>query len=279
MNLEKATAKRFGAISQRIPDPNSTVEVADSMQERIAKLYGKDNLSVKLPIDLIIQTENVRANLDLDSTELKELVATIKKTGLLHPPVVTVRSTSNGLYEIVCVAGHRRLAASKLAGMNEVLCIVRTFESEGLKLIASIAENFQRKQLNPLDLAESLRRLDEDGYTRAQLEELFDKSRKTISRYLKMSYWTPLTKELIRDNESKFTKRTLLDLASRKLSPGEVESWIQKQLNPQQPRGTRASRSVDLKKRTLSYFERENLTSQEVELIKKVLTDLKLVTF
>jgi ParB family chromosome partitioning protein len=63
----------------------------------------------------------------------------------------------NVFYELI--AGERRLRASKLAGIREVPCVVRTGDDNRNKLELAIIENIQREDLNAVDRAKSFQQL------------------------------------------------------------------------------------------------------------------------
>lgn len=88
-----------------------------------------------------------------DETELQELSESIGRYGILNPLTVRLRC---GRYELV--AGERRLRAAKLAGLQEVPCILVDVNLEEAGLLA-LVENLQRKDLDFLEEAEGLRKL------------------------------------------------------------------------------------------------------------------------
>ena len=88
-----------------------------------------------------------------DETELRELSESIGRYGILNPLTVRLRC---GRYELV--AGERRLRAAKLAGLQEVPCILVDVNLEEAGLLA-LVENLQRKDLDFLEEAEGLRKL------------------------------------------------------------------------------------------------------------------------
>lgn len=88
-----------------------------------------------------------------DEEGLEELSRSIKSYGILNPLTVRCRG---GKYELV--AGERRLRAAKLAGLQEVPCILLDVNMEDAGLIALI-ENLQRRDLDFLEEALGLSRL------------------------------------------------------------------------------------------------------------------------
>lgn len=85
--------------------------------------------------------------------DIQELVVSINSTGLIEPLVVR---SNGGRYQII--AGYRRLLACREIGMKEVPCVVRECSDAELLEIA-IVENIQRTDLNPIEEAESYRKL------------------------------------------------------------------------------------------------------------------------
>lgn len=82
-----------------------------------------------------------------DEESLEELSGSIKSYGILNPLTVRLRC---GKYELV--AGERRLRAAKLAGLEEVPCILIDVNMEDASLIA-LVENLQRRDLDFIEEA------------------------------------------------------------------------------------------------------------------------------
>lgn len=94
---------------------------------------------------------NPRKNLG----DLAELIASVKRHGVLQP--VLARPNNKG-FELV--SGHRRLAASKAAGLKEIPCIVREIDDREV-LELQLVENCQRQDIHPLEEADALKQLHE----------------------------------------------------------------------------------------------------------------------
>lgn len=82
-----------------------------------------------------------------DDESLEELSGSIKSYVILNPLTVRLRC---GKYELV--AGERRLRAAKLAGLEEVPCILIDVNMEDASLIA-LVENLQRRDLDFIEEA------------------------------------------------------------------------------------------------------------------------------
>ncbi len=84
---------------------------------------------------------------EMDRTELFDLADNIKQNGLINP--ITVRPKGNR-FEVV--AGHRRFAACKIAGIIKIQCCVRELsDNEAFSVMA--AENLERADVDPVDEA------------------------------------------------------------------------------------------------------------------------------
>jgi len=111
--------------------------------------------------------------------DVDELAASIGALGILEPLVCT-----NGGDRYQVVAGARRLAAAKKAGLAEVPVIVRELTEEQ-RQEAMLIENLQRSDLSPLEEAKAFKRLlDLDGYSQRKLAERIGRSQSHISKRL-----------------------------------------------------------------------------------------------
>jgi len=106
---------------------------------------------VQLPLDKLIPSPD---NPPGRTEDVGELAESIRTAGIVEPLIVV----GNGHNSHVVVAGHRRLAAAKLAGLTTAPCIVRAYDETQL-LTAMLVENLQRKDLTPLEEAQALAKL------------------------------------------------------------------------------------------------------------------------
>ena len=109
--------------------------------------------------------EQPRKNFNQES--LEELSESIKTYGIIQPIIVEEKE---GYYRII--AGERRWRAAKIAGIEEIPCIIRN-ESEQRSKEISLIENIQRENLNPIEKAVGYKELI-DNYNLKQ-QELADK--------------------------------------------------------------------------------------------------------
>lgn len=81
-----------------------------------------------------------------DEERDRELAEDVGARGILQP--ILVRPLKSGLYQIV--AGERRYRAATLAGLKEVPVVIKDYNDEQARY-ASMVENLQRQDLDPLD--------------------------------------------------------------------------------------------------------------------------------
>lgn len=133
-----------------------------------------------------------------DPEKLRELADSIKSTGGLLQPIV-VRPLANNTYEIV--AGERRWRAAQLANLPDVSCLVFNYTDEQA-LQASIIENINRADLNPIEEAQAYQRLiDEFNYLHEEVAASVGKSRTAITNSLRLLKLDPRVQKLLATGE------------------------------------------------------------------------------
>jgi len=116
---------------------------------------------------------------------LQELAESIRAHGILQPLIVTRNEEAFGPPYLL-IAGERRWAASKLAGLEQVPAIVK--EATPLQMLElALVENIQRADLNPLEEANAYRQLmDEFGLTQEQVAEKVCRSRVAVANAVRL---------------------------------------------------------------------------------------------
>jgi ParB family chromosome partitioning protein len=123
---------------------------------------------------------------DIDPETLEELASSIKSQGIMQPIVIRplTLKDSNDQYEII--AGERRWRAAQLLGMPTVPAVVKAVSDEAA-IVMALVENLQREDLNPMEEAYALSRLQEEfELTHQQVAEVVGKSRAAISNMLRL---------------------------------------------------------------------------------------------
>ena len=135
----------------------------------------------QLPLEFL-QRGKYQPRIDFDEAALQELADSIKAQGVMQP--IVVRSIGADRYEIV--AGERRWRASQLAALDTIPAIVRDISDETAIAMALI-ENIQRENLNPLEEARALKRLQtEFELSQQEVATAVGKSRPVIANLLRL---------------------------------------------------------------------------------------------
>ncbi|EGR2324703.1 ParB/RepB/Spo0J family partition protein [Vibrio alginolyticus] len=179
---------------------------------------------------------------DMAPEALEELAASIQSQGIIQP--IVVRQVENGQFEII--AGERRWRAARLAGLKRVPCLVKKVEDRAAIAMALI-ENIQREDLNVIEEAQALERLqDEFTLTHQQVADVIGKSRTTVSNLLRLNQLEVDVKGLVADKKLEMGHaRALLALegeqqvevaqqvAKKQMTVRQTEQLVKKCLAPQ----------------------------------------------
>ncbi len=138
--------------------------------------------SVVVQLDpTVIQANGQQPRTHFDDDAIEELSRSIATDGIIQPLVV--RAIRDGSYELV--AGERRLRAALKLGLAEVPVILRTIDDRQMLPLA-LAENIQREDLNPIELARAYRALQQNfALTQEQLAKQVGKKRSSIANTLR----------------------------------------------------------------------------------------------
>ena len=146
-----------------------------------------------IPVELLKRGQ-YQPRKHFDEEALQELADSIKEQGIIEP--IVVRPLPNKTYEII--AGERRWRAAQLAGLDTVPCLIRECSDRAAAAL-TVIENVQRKDLNPIEEAESYQRLiQEFGYSHDEVAKALGKSRTGITNNLRLLKLDSNIKEIIR---------------------------------------------------------------------------------
>ncbi len=140
---------------------------------------SKNNIS----ISSIVPNKNQPRKL-FEKIGLDELTNSIKERGIIQPLIVRKSDDQDDKFELI--AGERRLQAAQSAGLHDVPVVI--IEADNLKsLELAIIENVQRRDLNPIEEAESYKNLIENfGYDHEKVSQFIGKSRSHITNSLRL---------------------------------------------------------------------------------------------
>jgi ParB family chromosome partitioning protein len=153
---------------------------------------------VTLPLDQI-QPGQYQPRRDIQQAALEELAESIRTQGLMQPIVVRPLPGQEARYEII--AGERRWRACRLAGLEDIPALVREVPDEAAIAMALI-ENIQREDLNPMEEAIALHRLQQEfELTQQEVAEAVGKNRATIANLLRLMNLNPDVKALLENGD------------------------------------------------------------------------------
>lgn len=119
-----------------------------------------------------------------DEESLSELSESIKQKGVIQPVLAEVDPDNEGSY--IIVAGERRFRASKMAGIEKLPLIVKSFSEED-KLEIALIENIQRENLTPIEEAKAYRHIMESlNLNQQELAERVGKNRSTVANSIRL---------------------------------------------------------------------------------------------
>jgi ParB family transcriptional regulator, chromosome partitioning protein len=178
-----------------------TNKIKKGLGRGLSSLIGETKTEIninKLSIsDLVSNKFQPRKFFDEDN--LQDLTNSIKERGIIQPIIVRKSSDDNSKYEII--AGERRWLAAQKAGLHEVPVVIT--EADDLKSLEfAIIENVQRKDLNPIEEAESYKKLIDDfSYDQEKVSKFIGKSRSHIANFLRLLSLPREVLNFIKSNE------------------------------------------------------------------------------
>ncbi len=138
----------------------------------------KDKI-IYVPVEDILPNR-FQPRLAFDEKELNELAASIAKYGIIQP--IVLRNIGDK-YEII--AGERRFKASQLAGLNKVPAIINNTDDNTSAEIA-LLENLQRKNLTPIEEAQSYKKLIDRGFTQEEIASKLGVSQSSVANKMRL---------------------------------------------------------------------------------------------
>jgi ParB family chromosome partitioning protein len=177
-----------------------------------------------------------------------EMADSVKQYGVLVPGLV--RPRADGGYEMV--AGHRRMKASELAGIETMPCIVRELDDDQATIIM-VDSNLQRENISPSEKAfaykmklEAMKRQGQrtdltsaqvgrklDGReSREILAEQVGESRNQISRYIRLTELSSPILEMVDEKRIAFNPAVELSYLAEKEQQALYETMQSEDCTP-----------------------------------------------
>ena len=168
------------------PAPRQVITAGESImnEKRVGSSYV-----FQIEIDKIKPNPH-QPRRDFNEETLRELAESIREFGILQPLVVskTEKDVETGsIVEYELIAGERRLLAAKMLGLPTVPVVIRQVRADAEKLEMAVTENIQREDLNPIESARAMAKLQDGfGMTQREIAARLGKSRESISNTMRL---------------------------------------------------------------------------------------------
>lgn len=228
---------------ERIDKEPESSDVLESVQK------GETPETVlQIPLDELHDFRNHPFRVEVND-ELKELARSIQEHGVLTPAIA--RPKPEGGYELL--SGHRRRAASKIAGLNSLPVIVRDLDDDAATIIM-VDSNQQRENLLPSEKAFAYQMkfeaLKHQGKTSGQVGPKLtaevvggeEDSARQVKRYIRLTYLLPELLKMVDEGRIAMTPAVELSYLPRKMQEELLEVCSMMDCTPS------LSQAVQLKK-------------------------------
>lgn len=210
----------------------------------------------QLPIEQL-QRGRFQPRRDMHPQALEELADSIRQQGIMQP--VVVREVGVERYEII--AGERRWRAAQQAGLDRVPALIREID-DAAAIAMALIENIQREDLNPLEEALALQRLQQEfELTQQQVAEAVGKSRVSVTNLMRLLSLHEDVKRLLENGDLEMGHaRALLALSphqqvdaarqvvARGLSVRQTEALVRQLQQPKPSAKDQAKESPDVQR-------------------------------
>lgn len=180
------------------------------LQETIPEVFPV----TPIPVNSIVPSPANKRNFPKDNKDILELGESIKSRGLLQAIVVRKSPKKKGRFELV--AGERRWRAFQLMGWEMIPSVVRELTDSEAHDITAV-ENIQREDLSPIEEAESIKVLLDDGREPQEIADRLGKPVSWVVRRARIADLSPKWIEAISDEKNELSKwsATHLELIAR----------------------------------------------------------------
>nr|WP_330217627.1 ParB/RepB/Spo0J family partition protein [Endozoicomonas numazuensis] len=236
-------ANLSSSVSDELTNPTGTPE-GEAIQDKELK---------EIPVEFVVRGK-YQPRRDMHPDALEELAESIKAQGVMQP--IIVRPLSQNRYEII--AGERRWRAAQIAGLSEVPALIRDVPDEAAIAMALI-ENIQREDLNPIEEAIALSRLQKEfELTQQEVAEAVGKSRTAVANTLRLMSLSPDVKKMLEYGDLEMGHaRALLPLSdmeqleaartvvSKGLSVRQTEALIRRMIQEKEQGKKKTQKKID----------------------------------
>jgi ParB/RepB/Spo0J family partition protein len=137
----------------------------------------------KISLDAI-EFDKTQPRKFFDEESIKSLADSLKANGTLQPIVVRAASAKGNKF--IIIAGERRVRAARVAKLVDIPAIVRNDLTKDQILYIQVAENLNRENLQPIEIAKAIKRLVDAGQQKQTVAEKFGKTPGWVSQMLSL---------------------------------------------------------------------------------------------
>lgn len=247
MAKKRGLGKGLDALLSSVSDVED--KTSKKNKKELEQLDGYRLLAVDL-----IQRGRYQPRRDIEPQALEELANSIRAQGVMQP--IVVRPIDAERYEII--AGERRWRASQMADLTEIPAIVKDVPDEAAIAMALI-ENIQRENLNPIEEAIALQRLqDEFELTQQEVADAVGKSRSAVTNLLRLMNLSDEVKKMLEYGdlemgharallslEDQQQLHTAQEIAGNGLSVRQAEALVKKVQQGDEPKAAAVKPEAD----------------------------------
>ncbi len=201
---------------------------AESVSDNESVNISTDDKNVVIEADINkIEPNKNQPRTSFDEEKIAELAESIKEIGIVQPIVVK----KNGDFFMI-IAGERRWRAARKAGLKTIPVIIKEYD-EAEALEASLIENIQRENLNPLEEAFTYKKFyDEFNFNQETIAKKVGKSRVAVTNSMRLLNLDKRVQNFLKENKlSGGHARALLSISDGDLQFEAAEKVIEESLS------------------------------------------------
>ncbi len=223
----------------------------------------------------------------LDEQALEDMTASISKVGVIQPiifrtgiaghdpgiaghdpisPEIGIVSqdsvNQDSKPQLIVVAGERRVAAARKAGLTSIPAI---YIAGANYAEVALVENLLRQDLTAVEEAEALQRLmTEQKYTQEQLGTIVGKARTTMGDILTLNKLPQTIRDECR-GDRQISRATLIEIARKKQERGMITAYNAYKAKQQKTKGTRKKKDPNNPQALIVMFQKVVAKIQAVD--------------
>jgi ParB family chromosome partitioning protein len=186
----------------------------------------KEEKFIELEIDRL-RPNPLQPRKKFDPDSINELAQSIRTSGILQPILV---AQENENFKII--VGERRWRAAQKIGLKKIPVLIRKMTKEE-QLEASLIENLQREDLNPIEIAVAYQSMMQElECSQQDVAEKVSKDRASVANYIRLLKLPKEIQELLAERKlSMGHARTLITLENEELQISLANQIVEKDLS------------------------------------------------